>query len=151
MPARLVLTYLDYGGEKSVIEFKGASMGAANFDAQVTLQDALETALLPFTLGTKHKRSRVASEVVLSSSLPVSVYAQRESKWLIRYHDNVTGKKYRTEIPTADLTQLDVNQGIVSPSDPQFVALKAAFEAYVLSEAGNAVIMDSVTHVGRNT
>lgn len=151
MTSRLVLTYLDYDGEKSVAEFRGVSMGAANFDAQVTLQDALETALLPFTRGTKHRRARVASEAILSSALPADQDAQRESKFLIRYHDNVTGKKLRTEIPCADLTQLDINKGVVSPSDAQYIALKAAFEAFVVSEVGNAVVMDSVTHVGRNT
>jgi hypothetical protein len=151
MGARLVLTYLDYGGEKSTVDFPGVSMGAVNFDAQVALQDALELAINPFTIGTKNKRMRVASEVILSAALPASVNAQRENKYLLRFHDNVTGKKYRREIPCADLTQLDTNQQIVSPADPQFIALKAAFEAYVISEDGNAVIMDSLTHVGRNT
>lgn len=131
------------------MQFRGVSLAAANFDAQVTLANNLETALADLTLATMHKRTRVASEAVLSTSAP-DPGVQRESKWLVTYRDNVTGKKYRLEIPGADTTLLEEGTDRLSHAAAEYTAFKTAFEAYVVSEAGNATVLEELIHVGRN-
>jgi hypothetical protein len=44
MMGRLGLTYLDHDGDRQTVSFEGADMTAANFDAQVTEQNAVVTA-----------------------------------------------------------------------------------------------------------
>jgi hypothetical protein len=151
MPSFLKLTYLDASGEQSHVRFQGASLSAANFDAQVALQDALELAIADLVLGTKHKRTREASSAILSSTLP-GVAAQREVKWLVVYHDNVTGKKYRLEIPTADTSLLVAGSDRIPSTAAEYIAFKDALEDYVLQgeTPDNAVVLDYIQLVGRN-
>lgn len=151
MPSFLRLTILDGSGEKSRVQFQGTSLGAANFDAQVALQTSLETAVQGLTLGTMYKRSRVASEAVVSPSLP-GTDAQRESKYLAVYHDVVTGKKYRLEIPCADESLLVAGSDRIPATNAAYIAFKAALEAYVLQgeTPDNAVELDYIQIVGRN-
>lgn len=149
MTSRLVLTYLDHSLEKSTVQFRGVSLAAANFDAQVTLAGNLETAVAALTNGTLHKRTRVASEAVIATGAPAAG-VQREAKYMVTYRDNVTGKKYRLEIPCADLSILEEGTDRVSHTHAAWTGFQTAFEAYVLSEAGNAVVLEEIIHVGRN-
>lgn len=150
MTSRLVLTYRDNSGEKSVATFQGVSLSAANYDAQVALQGTLETAIAGLVDGTLYKRMRVASESIIGLSLPASG-VQREIKYLVRYHDNVTGQQLRSELPCADLSQLVANKEFVDITAGAGLAFKNAFEAYVVSDAGNAVVVDEIIFVARNT
>jgi len=146
------LTILDFGGEKTVSKFQGISIGAVNFDAQVILQDALETAVNALTIGTINKRRRIASEATVSSTLPAEA-AQREQKWLVMYHDNVTGKKYHMEIGCADTALLAANSEQMDHTLGAYTAFVTAFEGYVKQGevVDNAVIVDDVILVHRNT
>lgn len=146
------LTILDFGGEKTVSKFQGLSIGAANYDAQVALQDTLETTVNALTIGTINKRRRIASEATVSSTLPAEA-AQREQKWLVLYHDDVTGKKYRMEIGCADTGLLAENSEQMDHTLAAYTNFKAAFEAYVKQGeiADNAVVVDDVILVHRNT
>lgn len=149
--SRLNLTFLDHSGESSRSFFQGASIGAANFDAQIALQDALETAVNAITLCTIHKRTRVASEVRLSATLP-DAGANRESKWLVVYRDNVTLEPYRLEIPGADPALLQDNSDYMDLESVAGAAFKTAFEDYVKQGevVDNAVTIEYVKMVGRN-
>jgi len=149
MTSRLVLTYLDHSLEKSTVQFRGVSMSAANFDAQVALATALQLTLADLTNATLHKQTRVASEAVIATGAPAAG-VQRENKWLVTYRDNVTGKKYRLEIPGADTTLLEEGTDRLAHTTAEYIAFKAAFEDYVVSEAGNAVVLEELIHVGRN-
>jgi hypothetical protein len=152
--SKLVLTYRDYGtpGERSTAIFEGQDMTALNYDAEVTAQNTLRDAVNAITLGELAKVTRVAQESPQPGAMPASPFAQRESKWLVRYSDTVTGKKATLEIPCADLAKLDPNsQDRALMTDTDIAAFVTAFEAYVLSPSGtlgNAQV-DEIIFVGR--
>lgn len=150
---KLVLTYRDYGptGERSTAIFEGVDLTAGNFDAQVTEQNALRNAVNAITLGELTKVTRVAVESPQPGANPASPFAQRELKWLVRYHDDVTGKRATLEIPCADLAKLDPNnEDIADTSDADIAAFITAFEAYVLGPSGNNAVVDQIVFVGRD-
>jgi len=150
---KLVLTYRDYGttGERSTAIFEGVDFTALNFDAQVTAQNALRDAVNAITLGELTKVTRIAVESPQPGANPASPFAQRELKWLVRYRDDVTGKRATLEIPCADLAKLDPNnQDIADVTDTDIAAFIAAFEAYVLGPSGNNAVVDQIVFVGRN-
>lgn len=151
---RTAITVRDYGNEAGTVNFHVPVLTAANFDAQVTLRGALQTALLGM-IAVDMLAQIVSGNHVLNTSVgDDNPLAQRENKWLIQYHE--TGDptvKGTYTLPCADLSLLDPNDrahaeiGDGGPVD----AFVTAFEAYVLSENGNAIAIDEITFVGRNT
>lgn len=148
---KYVRTYVDYDGEATTFQVKAADLTAANFDAQVALQVALGAATNGICLGAlkKIEYGNVIDSPVLESDEPT---AQRELKWLVKYHDATTADKLRLTIGTADPAALDPNarkQAYIGDGDV-VDAFVTAFEAYVLSPLGNAVEIDQIVLVGRN-
>jgi hypothetical protein len=90
--------------------------------------------------------------VLGSGSAPSDPVAQREVKWLVRYHD-AAGRKYSVEIPTADLSLLDTDSEFLDLAATYPAAFKTAFEDVVVSPAddGSAVTIDSIQFVGRRS
>jgi hypothetical protein len=80
-----------------------------------------------------------------------SKYAQREMKWLCRYHDAVTLKKRTLEIPCAEAQLLATNTDFMDLADAGAgAAFKTAFDTHVKDpDTGNAVVLDSAELVGR--
>lgn len=147
-----VRTMQDYDGESTTFRVNTAALTAANFDAQVALNVALGVGIVGITRG--HLQKIVYSNEIISPSVPDDPLSQRENKWLIRFHDAVTEEKQSPiELGTADLTVLDPNnRGYAQMGDAGAVdAFVDAFEAYVLSKDGNAVVIDSIQFVGRNS
>lgn len=154
MASKLNLTLLDYSPtEKSTVSFQGLSLGAANWDAQLALIESLITAVQALSTMPIGKRQTVAAEAVLTSTRPTDPYAQREIKWLVRYHDNVTGQQLTLSIPGADLSLLPAGQESLPLTGTEAAAFKTAFEAFVKAGEGadNAVVVDEIIFVGRNT
>lgn len=143
-------TMRDYDGEPTTFTVPSETLTAANFDAQVALNVALGVAIVGITRG-EMARISYGNDIfgVLKSDDPL---CQRENRWLVRYHDVTTGKNLRRELGTADLTLLDPNnRGFAQIGDAGPVdAFVTAFEAFVLSDAGNAVEIDSIQFVGAN-
>jgi len=150
--ARHTLSYLDYSNESSSFTVSAELRDDTNFDAQVTLSDALITATNALTLGNLNNQFFTQGEWSLAS-LPSDVLAQRENKWLVKYEDATTGKKYNVELPTADLANghLQTNSDEANLADAEWVAFIAAFEAYAVApDTGNAVNFISARFVARN-
>lgn len=111
MTSKVVFSYLDHSGERSPATFRGVTLTAVNFTAQMGLIDDLRDALADITLATLSKDTRVAVETIVSNTRPANVYAQRENKWLVRYTDNVNPVGDGSlEIPAPDLAFLN-NEG----------------------------------------
>jgi len=145
-------TWIDYDGESTTFRARTAALTAANYDAQLTLQSALNTAMAGITRG--HVTKTAWGNEITAGATPDDPLSQRENKWLIRYHDAVTDDAISPmELGCADLTVLDPNnRGYAEMGDGDVVdAFVTAFEAYVLSPLGNAVVVDSLQFVGRNT
>src|SRR5438132_9022873 len=125
-------TYRDYGGEKAKFSLPVANITAANYVAQTTLYTDLFTAIDAVVIGNIAARRIVASETAPDDTNASSALAQRENKWLLRYHDS-EGAKFTSEIPTADLSLLADNSEFLVISGGPGAPLKTAFEAVVKS------------------
>jgi len=149
---KTVYTLRDYGVdfEQSSVSIPVAVMVAANIVAQDTLKDDLRTQIGLITLGGFTRDVRQNYEVLTPSVGLIVPQAQRENKWLVRYHDFVTGRKARVEIPTADLNLLDPNGDKADMTDVNIVAFVAAFEAVALGPDGNVAVVDDIIFVARN-
>lgn len=114
---------------------------------------ALLAAIAAITLGSNQNSQLVYNRAFLSASPAASQLAQRENKWLARYHDATTFQKFSVSWPCADLTELVSGQEFLVLTGGNGLALKTAFEAIVVSPANssNAVVLDSVQFVGRSS
>lgn len=154
MPSEVQYQFEDYSEERSSVRLSVVQLTAANIAATEGQLTALETAMLGITLGELRQESVIWRRDEVSVAPVVSALAQREIKWLVRYHDTVTGKKYRAEIPTADLNgRLVDNTDLADNNNAQVAAFITAFQAVVRDpDTGlNTVLIDSIQFVGRNT
>lgn len=146
-----VIRFHDYDGEPSSMTVPMVDLTAANFDAQVAALASLRTALEGITVDLQTGHFVGNDYVVVSGSAAraASPLAQRENKWLVRYHDS--SDSYTLTIPCADLNELDPNnRGFMDLTSVNGLAFKSAFEA-VVNKGGGAVTLDSVQFVGRNS
>jgi len=139
--------------EVSTISLPVTTLTAGNYAAKSALIASLITALEGITIGNPIKDETVILRQVISSSPASSSLAQRENKFLLRYHGATLNQKFQASIGTADLTQLMPNSEFIDLTDGAGAALKTAFQAIVQSpdDAAEAVVLDSVQFVGRNT
>jgi hypothetical protein len=145
------VTWKDYDGEESSVSFPVAALTAANFDAQEVLRAALQSALNAVLLG--QVQSCEQSNTILDSvSASDDQTAQRELAIKVTYIDATAVKAHSTQIPTPDLANLDENnRAFFAIGDGDVIdAWIAAFEAYAISPAGNAVTVDEMQLKGRN-
>jgi len=143
----------DYGEESTTTRLPIITLTPANVAATETLVGNLRTAFAAITIGLFAKNS-ITYVINQTGSGPASdPLAQRENKWLMRYHDTTTNEKFRSEVGTADLTLLADHSEFLSLTGTEGAALKTAFEAVVRSpsDASHDVVLDSVQFVGRNT
>ena len=138
----------DYGDENTKASFPVAD---AVLDADLTALFNAVDAVIIGAIGQSELVTR-ADKDAGPGGLPASQYAQREMKWLCSYHDATTLKARHLEIGTADAAQLAGNSGALDLTAGVGATLKTEFEdAVVDRDTGNAVILDSVVLVGRNT
>lgn len=114
---------------------------------------ALQTAADAITLGVKGNTALIAERIKGPLTLASSPNAQRENKWLVRYHGATLNQNFQVSIGTADLAQLAGHTEFIDISVNPGLAFKNAFEAVVVSpdDGAEAVIVDSIQFVGRNT
>jgi hypothetical protein len=150
------LTYRDYNGEASTVEIPTVEIDEVNLAAQDALMDAAKTAIeavMVDPVPSKDKRTFAVTALAAPNAKASDSDAQRERKWLVLAHDAITFVPLRLEIPCADLAQLDANdRERMDISGGAGAALVAALEAlWTNKQTGNAVVIDEVRHVGRNT
>lgn len=125
----------------------------ANVAATETLCGNLLTAVQAIILGQNQTTRLTYAETFLSADAAASNLAQRENKWLVRYHDATTQLKFSVSIPTTDLTKLPAHEEFLDLTAGVGLAFKTAFEAVVVSpdDSANSVVVDSVQYVGRKS
>lgn len=150
-------SFIDHSGEASSFHLYNPDLDAGNINTYTTtlltfeLGDML-AAVNALTLLNRTVTTVTALRDVSSPSLPTDQNAQREQKLLIKYTDDVTGKKYSLTIPGVDRS-LVAQQGT---DQVDFVnnVLVAAFvnsiENGYVSELGNAISVYDARLVGRN-
>lgn len=82
-------------------------------------------------------------------TVPTDATAQREVAIRFIYADNVTGKKYRFDVPAPVDAIVPTGSDDVNMAAALIVAFKAVFDANAKSELGNAVTLLSGRFVGR--
>lgn len=129
------------------------TISAANYVAVTGALSTLKIAIQGITLG-RFVREVIESGVVQIANTPASdPLAQRENKWLCRYHGDTLGQKFSVSLPTADVSLHMTNSEFLDLSGGVGGTFKSAFEAVVKSpnDASETVTLDSVQFVGRNT
>jgi len=148
-----VSSWRDYSLEPSNSKITITQLTPANFLATIGLVDVLIGTMAAITLGQMERSKISAREQVEDPASPTDPNAQRERKWLVLYHDTVTSKKYRLEIPTADLGggNLVTNSDEANLADVQIAAFVTAFEAVAVDPdtGANPVEVDKILHVGK--
>lgn len=133
--------------------FETIALTAGNVAAQLGLSLALESAFATITIGNALKHTLTYLDQTEGTGPASDPLAQRENKWLCRYHDAVTNEKLRISVPCADLTKKMVHSEFVDLTVDPGLSLKTAFDAVVRNPQipANAGVLDSVQFVGRNT
>jgi hypothetical protein len=129
------------------------TLTAGNFTAQIAKTAALLEAVVGIIGGQVQKGTTTAAVDIVSSSPASSPLAQRENKWLCRYHGTTLNQKFTVSIGTADLSLLAGHSEFLDLTADPGLAFKTAFEALVVSpdDDAEAVVLDTVQFVGRNT
>ena len=148
----LVITTYDAAGKHSNQRVASAVQSNLNILAQQTAADALLSATAALSNGFQGRNSLGNVYVTTPFALPSSAAASVGTKLAVTYSDNVTGRKYTTQIAVADYT-VGVYNGtddlVISSAGPG-QTYKNAFEAFVLSDAGNAVTVQRIRKVSRH-
>lgn len=140
--------------ESASMEVPITTITPANQAATVTAWGNLLTAFAGVTLGRYIKNTLTLARDVTGAQIPATdPLAQRENKWLCRYHDATTFEQFVASLPTADLSLHIANSEFVDLTAGAGLAVKTAWEAVVVSpsDAAHAVVLDSMQFVGRNT
>jgi len=148
--AKATLSVNDYSGEVSTAQVRVASPAdGAAYDAWLTAKAGLLDAILAVTIGTERKRALSVVETDADGTKPVNEFAQRETKWLVKYVQD-DGRAGSFEIPCADLALLDSGGEKMDVSAGDGLALVTAIEGNVIGLDGQLVTVTDIFHVGRN-
>ena len=152
MPNRSLFTigYLDYSREVSHVKFNVTPIDVTNYTAVNAALDTLRQKLDAIVLGSVNSADRILDAGLGGGTPPGDVNAQRERKWLLTLRDDVTNRKFKTEIPTAKLS------GLLAPASDMadltqtaWTDLATAIHAVVTSPDGNTVTLVAAKHVGK--
>lgn len=152
MTTRAKVSGKDYGLEVTSAGFVMLDLSAANFVAQMTAFDAIQTAFDGVSLIT-FDGENYAALLLAPVAVPVATEAQREIKWRVDIVDATADPlgDWSVEIGGADTALLVPNTDDLDLTAGAGLALKTAIEANCVSRTGNAVILESAKLVGRNT
>lgn len=139
--------FIDYSNEKSTV---GVYVADAITDVNAL---ALNAAIAGVSLGTNQDAAVLFRNEFFTgvATPPTNHFAQRELKFFCRYIDNVNSKEYSFTIPCADAALTVGNTDMIDLAAGAGLALKSAFDTHCLSELGNAVTLNSVELIGRNS
>lgn len=141
----------EYGsnGKMSRASVHSADLTAGNIAAQVGLAEDLRDAIDGVSIGNLGETA-ITHFVSDGGGAPAaSPLAQRENKWLVSCRETSAGFNPVTfTIPAADLTLLATDGENMADGAPK-AALVAAVEAFVLSNDGVAVNVESIKFRGR--
>jgi len=144
-------TLVDYSKEKSSFNFPIITLTAANLVAQSAVIAAFQAAVEGISLCEYVRQDVIQAREITPAAVATDVHAQRENKWLVRYHGNTTSKKFSGEIPGADLTLLATQSDFADLTNAAIIAFVTQFELLMRSPDDGAenVTVDSLEFVGR--
>jgi len=151
-------SFHDYDGEPSSMTVNTAEVTAAGLDAATTAAQALRTAINGLILGGVEQVT--INDNIWDTVVPVTdPFAQREIKWTVISMD-ASGNKFKSnEIPMANLALLENSSKYIVKNGSVTVVTGAtavqafidAYEAYAVSNNGEALTVIDVYQSGRNS
>lgn len=174
MPTRGSVSVRDHENEPSGVLFWVQDVGAANYASVTQDIDEVKDAIDTIILGTI-REAGFSKDFPESAGFPSGVpNAQRETKWLVTYQDNMQFldeantianpgylKIFTTEIPCADLSLLPAGEDELDISAGVGLAFKGVWEANVrtpynhthghVTPPATTNTLISVKHMGKNT
>ena len=161
------ITIGDRSREKSNLKVNVGVVTAVTLPDQLTWTGQLRDAIAAMSYGAILKNKMTVFDEILTTSWPTSPWANRETKFLVRYRDTTEyfdaptnsiknegfGHVHQFEIPCA---KLDLSGLLVAGSDfvnlaqTQVAAFVTLFNANVLSPSNGSVAVESIEIVGRN-
>jgi len=159
------LSMRDYDRELSPMKVHVGQVTAISLPGLLTQIGNFRSAVDGLTIGITAKENLSVFSTILSQLLPTNEFAQRETKWVVEYHDDTAFfdppdnaipnagylKPFDFEIATADLSLLADNSDELPLTETHAAALVTAFEAMARSPYGGEVVVDKIRQVGRNT
>lgn len=140
----------DYSLEKSSSSIEGATITAANFDAQIALIDAWQVAMQNIVIGTPEHLSVLAVNDPIAGADPTSPFAQREMKWLVVARENTSGKTHTFQIPTPDLQYLTPGTDIADLTATEIAAFVTAMQNLWRVDGTLQGTVQQIRLIGRN-
>jgi hypothetical protein len=155
--ARSTLSYtlVDWGNETAVVQFNGVEYNTVTYSQYLTDIGGFRTNLVGtgatgISWGGLRQEKQTLFIDDLSAIPPTDENFLNGRKWLVRYQDIATFKKYSCEIPCAKTAGLLLPRSEKADlSVGAWQTFKNAFEAVVRSDEGNDVEIISARLVGR--
>lgn len=148
---KLRQVYWEFGTQaaSSAVTVHSADLTAGNIVAQAGLRDTFIGAVSDVSLGVLGSMEWTAETSEVARTPSSDPAAQRENKWLVAFVDNVTGLGGRFTIPCYNSALLAID-GSEMEAGGLRTALISATEAFVQSNAGNAVTVVGIRFTARN-
>lgn len=143
MSGSMILWEYGDNAKTAKAEVHSPTLNVGNIAAQTGLFDDWRDAVAAVSLGNPGGYSLTAIDTPAAKVTATDPAAQRENKWLVSYTDNVTGLPGSYTIPCYDPDQL-ATDGENLAAGANRTALIDATEAFVKSNAGNAVTVTSI-------
>ena len=148
------LSMIDHESEHTILSFAVPQLTAVTVLTIGAELAAFRAAVAGISGGTFVKERFTQIDDTMPGVAPINLY-QREAKYLVRYHDTVTGQKFRVEVPCANLSLLPAGVEFLDLTAGPGLAFKTAFQLFAVSPLyglnGNTVLVDSIQYVGRRS
>jgi len=145
---RMVLSYVDRLNNIGTVSVHETLLTAGNFAGQATLRAAFAAALSNLTLGELSKEVVIALETNFAPTLPTADGALKAIKFLCRARDT-NGNAVTIQIPAALLSLAPSATNKVDLTAGAGLAFKTAWDAYVLSNDGEATVLQEVVYIDK--
>jgi len=171
-------TIQDYSREKAHSSMNVGIVTALSLPNLLTNLGNFEKALDNIIIGTVFKKSLSVYDNATNNGIPTNVFAQREIRWVVHYHDNTPafgvvdssgnpitgvpdvpnpafGRAYTVEYACPDLSLLQQNSDLMDlstsggPANGKGAAFVLQFENTFLAPSGGVARIDYIELVGR--
>jgi hypothetical protein len=150
---------VDYSKETARSEMNVGVVTALSLPGLLTNLGNFETALAGVIIGAISAKRLSVYDNPTGAAFPTNVYAQREIRWIVHYHDNTAafgavanpafGRKYTVEYACPDASLLQPHTDLMDLTATNAAAFVTAFEAAFLAPMGGAAAIDFIELVGR--
>jgi hypothetical protein len=152
-------TIQDYSREKSTSQMNVGVVTGASLPGLLTNLGTFKTALQGVIIGTIFKEALNVYDNPTGNAKPTNVYAQREIRWIVHYHDNTPtfglepnnafGRAYTVEFACPNLSLLVDGTDLMNIASGAGQTFVTEFQDTFLAPSGGAAVVDYVELVGR--